>query len=133
MRRFGVRWMLAPSIWHEGDWTMRKAVATVAVVCGLGLVVLPFGLSLFDRAPAGERVTNRFRSTLSANGLHDLAANFEASLSPSALAPTRRGGPCPDGRALAPGPHDVSSPRSSPACGALELIPGSPWEQTVAR
>jgi hypothetical protein len=55
---------------------MRKLVATVAVVCGLGLVVVPFALSLFDRAPAGERVTNRFRSTLSTNGLHDLAANF---------------------------------------------------------
>jgi translation initiation factor 1 len=55
---------------------MRKLVATMAVVCGLGLVVLPFALSLFDRAPAGERVTNRFRSALSANGLHDLAVNF---------------------------------------------------------
>lgn len=55
---------------------MRKLVATVAVVCGLGLVVLPFALSLFERAPAGERVTNRFRSTLSEDGLHDLAANF---------------------------------------------------------
>jgi hypothetical protein len=55
---------------------MRKAVATVAVVCGLGLLVVPFALSLFDRAPAGERVTNRFRETMSAQGLHNLAANF---------------------------------------------------------
>jgi hypothetical protein len=76
MRRFDVRWMLCAVISDEEDWTMRKLVATVAVVCGLGLVVLPFALSLFDRAPAGERVTNRFRSTLSANGLHDLAVNL---------------------------------------------------------
>jgi hypothetical protein len=55
---------------------MRKLVATVAVVCGLGLVVLPVALSLFDRAPAGERITNRFRSTLSGQGLHGLSANF---------------------------------------------------------
>ena len=55
---------------------MRKAVATVAVVCGIGLVAVPFALSLFDRAPAGERVTNRFRETMSPRGLHDLAANF---------------------------------------------------------
>jgi hypothetical protein len=55
---------------------MRKLVATVAVVCGLGLAALPFAMSLFDRAPAGERVTNRFRSTLSTDGLHHLAFNF---------------------------------------------------------
>ena len=56
---------------------MRKVVATVAVVCGLGLIAVPFALSLFDRAPAGERVTNRFRATLSNDGLHSLAANFQ--------------------------------------------------------
>lgn len=55
---------------------MRKVVATIAVVCGVGLLVVPFALSLFDRAPAGERVTNRFRETMSVQGLHDLAANF---------------------------------------------------------
>jgi hypothetical protein len=55
---------------------MRKVVATIAVVCGLGLVILPFALSLFARAPAGERVTNRFRETMSVQGLHNLAANF---------------------------------------------------------
>jgi hypothetical protein len=56
--------------------TTRKLLATVAVICGLGLVAAPFALSLFDRAPAGERITDRFRQTLSTNGLHDLAANF---------------------------------------------------------
>jgi hypothetical protein len=60
---------------------MRKAVATVAVVCGLGLVVVPFALSLFDRAAAGERVTNRFRDTMSTQGLHQLATKFGDSSS----------------------------------------------------
>jgi hypothetical protein len=55
---------------------MRKVVATIAVACGLGLIVVPFALSLFDRAPAGERVTNRFRETMSLQGLHNLATNF---------------------------------------------------------
>src|SRR5437588_6601124 len=55
---------------------MRRLVATIAVVGGVGLVVLPFALSLFDRAPAGQRVTDRFRQTMSVRGLHDLATNF---------------------------------------------------------
>jgi energy-coupling factor transporter transmembrane protein EcfT len=55
---------------------MRKALATVAVVLGLGLVVIPFALSLFDRAAAGQRVTNRFRETMSVQGLHQLSTNF---------------------------------------------------------
>src|SRR5437588_2029866 len=33
--------------------TVRKLVATTAVLSGLGLIVLPFALSLFDRAAAG--------------------------------------------------------------------------------
>ena len=40
------------------------------------MVVLPFALSLFDRAPAGERVTDRFRQTMSTRGLHELKGNF---------------------------------------------------------
>ena len=56
---------------------MRKLVAVIAVVCGLGLVAAPFALSLFDRAPAGERITDRFRQTMSERGLRDLAGNFQ--------------------------------------------------------
>jgi hypothetical protein len=51
-------------------------VATVAVASGIGLIVLPFALSLFPRAAAGERVLNRFRQTMSVAGLHSLATNF---------------------------------------------------------
>lgn len=57
-------------------FTMRKTVAVVAVVCGIGLVTAPFALSLFPRAAAGERVTNRFRETMSVGGLHNLSTNF---------------------------------------------------------
>lgn len=46
------------------------------MVSGLGLLVVPFAVSLFDRAPAGERVTNRSRETMSVQGLHGLATNF---------------------------------------------------------
>jgi hypothetical protein len=55
---------------------MRKTVAVVAVVCGIGLVISPFALSLFPRAAAGERVTSRFRETMSASGLEQLRTNF---------------------------------------------------------
>lgn len=55
---------------------MRQVVATIAVVSGVGLLVVPFALSLFDRAAAGERVTNRFRATMSVQRLHNLATNF---------------------------------------------------------
>lgn len=54
----------------------RKLLAVIAVVCGVGLLISPFALSLFDRAPAGERVTDRFRTTMSVDGLHALRANF---------------------------------------------------------
>jgi hypothetical protein len=56
---------------------MRKMVAVIAVVCGLGLVAAPVALSLFDRAPAGERITDRFRQTMSERGLRDLSGNFQ--------------------------------------------------------
>jgi hypothetical protein len=55
---------------------MRKIVASVAVVGGVGLIVLSFALSLFPRAAAGQRVLDRFRPTMSVSGLHSLATNF---------------------------------------------------------
>jgi len=55
---------------------VRKIAATVAVVAGIGLIALPFALSLFDRAPAGERVIDRFRPTMSTKGLGELKDNF---------------------------------------------------------
>jgi hypothetical protein len=53
-------------------------VALCAVVFGVGLIVSTFALSLWRDAPAGERVTDRFRLTLSTRGLSDLSANFGA-------------------------------------------------------
>ena len=48
----------------------------IAVVCGIGLMISPFALSLFDRAPAGERIVDRFRTTMSHGGLRELRSNF---------------------------------------------------------
>jgi hypothetical protein len=54
----------------------RKLLAVIAVVCGIGLMISPFALSLFDRAPAGERIVGRFRTTMSEEGLQELRSNF---------------------------------------------------------
>jgi hypothetical protein len=61
---------------RDAALTYRKVLAVIAVVCGVGLMISPFALKLFDRAPAGERVTDRFRTTMSTAGLHELQANF---------------------------------------------------------
>jgi hypothetical protein len=45
-------------------------------VSAIGLIALPFALSLFSRAAAGQRVLDRFRQTMSVQGLHSLATNF---------------------------------------------------------
>src|SRR3954468_14388985 len=52
------------------------AAALTAVGAGLALIAMTFALSLFRDAPAGERITDRFRSTLTDQGLSDLKANF---------------------------------------------------------
>ena len=39
---------------------MRKAVAVLAIVVGLGLTVIPLTYSLFDRTTDGERILDRF-------------------------------------------------------------------------
>jgi hypothetical protein len=55
---------------------VRRIVAGVAVVSGIGLIVLPSALSPFPRAAAGQRVLDRFRQTMSVRALHSLATNF---------------------------------------------------------
>jgi hypothetical protein len=50
----------------------------IAILLGAGLLASTFVLSLWRDAPAGERVTDRFRSTLSTPGLDNLSANFNA-------------------------------------------------------
>jgi hypothetical protein len=54
----------------------RKVLAAAAAACGVGLIVLVFAISLFPRAAAGGRVLDRFRQTMSTQGLHSLAHNF---------------------------------------------------------
>jgi hypothetical protein len=55
---------------------MRRGLALLAVVFGIGIAVLPFAMSLWSDAPAGQRIVERFDSTLSTNGLHALVTNF---------------------------------------------------------
>ena len=55
---------------------MRRAVAVLAVVFGLGLIAVDLSYSFFARAAGGEHITNRFRTTMSPQGLAALDANF---------------------------------------------------------
>jgi hypothetical protein len=55
---------------------MKRGLALLAIVFGIGLAVLPFAMSLWSEAAAGQRIVERFDSTLSTNGLHDLVTNF---------------------------------------------------------
>src|SRR3954452_17342171 len=56
---------------------LRTVAAVVTIVVGVALVVEPVAMSLFRDAPGGERVTDRFRSTLSQPGLVALQRNFK--------------------------------------------------------
>jgi hypothetical protein len=55
---------------------MRRLLAILAIAIGVGLIVQPLTLKLFPRAAAGERVTDRFRATMSRRGLAALQSNF---------------------------------------------------------
>jgi hypothetical protein len=55
---------------------MRRGLALLAIAFGIGIAVLPFAMSLWSDAPAGQRIVNRFDSTLSNGGLRALNANF---------------------------------------------------------
>jgi hypothetical protein len=55
---------------------VRKLVAIAAIVVGLGLVVVDLSYSFFARANGGEHITDRFRSTMSTEGLAALDQNF---------------------------------------------------------
>jgi hypothetical protein len=55
---------------------IRRAAAVVAVLAGLALIVETLALSLFTDAAGGERVTDRFRATVSSAGLVTLQRDF---------------------------------------------------------
>jgi hypothetical protein len=56
---------------------MRRLVSVLAVACGIGLVVVCLSYSFFARASDGDHITDRFRTTMSAEGLVALDANFQ--------------------------------------------------------
>lgn len=55
---------------------MRRVVAVIAIVVGIGLVVTDLSYSFFARAKGGEHITDRFRTTMSSEGLAALDQNF---------------------------------------------------------
>jgi uncharacterized membrane protein YphA (DoxX/SURF4 family) len=48
----------------------------VTILCGLAMAITPFVFSLSGNANGGERVTDRFRTTLSTDGLAALKSSF---------------------------------------------------------
>jgi len=56
---------------------MRRITAVIVIAIGLGLIVVPFALSLFSRTRSAEQVTDRFRHMMSAEGLVELRTDFE--------------------------------------------------------
>src|SRR5262249_42322988 len=55
---------------------MKRGLAILAIGIGIGIAVIPFAMSLWSDAPAGQRIVERFDTTLSSDGLHDLNTNF---------------------------------------------------------
>lgn len=55
---------------------MRRILAAVAILVGIGLVVVTLSYSFFARASGGQHITDRFRTTMSTAGLHQLVTNF---------------------------------------------------------
>jgi hypothetical protein len=53
-----------------------KGLALLAIVLGIGIAAEPFAMSLWSDAPAGQRIVERFDSTLSDKGLDALVTNF---------------------------------------------------------
>lgn len=56
---------------------MRRITGVIAIALGVGLIAVPFALSLFSRTAAAERVTDRFRHMMSEEGLVELRTDFE--------------------------------------------------------
>jgi len=56
---------------------MRRIVAGTAVLAGLTLVVFTFGWQLFGRSADAEEISDRYRTLMSPQGLHDLRTGFE--------------------------------------------------------
>ena len=54
----------------------RRVAAAVAILAGVGLIVTTLALSLFADAAGGERVTDRFRSVVSTQGLATMQRDF---------------------------------------------------------
>src|SRR4051812_25697551 len=59
--------------------TAHRAVAVLAVTVGVGLVIVPFALQLWDRTPAAERTFDRFDFLMTDNGLRQAGELFDTT------------------------------------------------------
>ena len=103
----------------------RRLLAVVSVVCGLGLIISPFALSLFDRAPAGERIVDRFRTTMSVEGLQSLRTNFATMGAMASQFVGQTGPGLAHAMHMSPAQYDAFVAREFPkvAAGAKEIPP----------
>jgi hypothetical protein len=58
------------------EGAVRRVAALAAILAGLAIAVSPFALSLAGNVNGGQRMTDRFRSTLSTQGLAQLKSSF---------------------------------------------------------
>src|SRR5687767_2123551 len=56
---------------------MRRITGAIAIALGAGLIAVTIAMSLFSRTSSAERVTDRFRQMMSAEGLVELRTDFE--------------------------------------------------------
>src|SRR4051812_21300319 len=58
----------------------NRLAAVTAIVAGITIAITPFAFSLAGNADGGERITDRFRSTLSTEGLVQLKSGFNTTV-----------------------------------------------------
>ena len=58
----------------------NRLAGVTAIVAGIAIAITPFAFSLAGNADGGERITDRFRSTLSTEGLVQLQAGYKTTV-----------------------------------------------------
>ena len=56
-----------------------RAVAVVALITGVGLLITPFALQLWDRTPAAERTFDRFDALMTEDGLRQARTIYDTT------------------------------------------------------
>ncbi|MEA2397536.1 MAG: hypothetical protein QOK25_1092 [Thermoleophilaceae bacterium] len=63
-----------------GRVPLSRVAGLAAIVAGIAIAVSPFAFSLVGNADGGERITNRFRFTLSNQGLAQLKSSYTTAV-----------------------------------------------------